>query len=278
MITKAQRVRVAIFALVGGALVAVVLVIFGGLELRHPRAHYWVEFDRTVYGLQPGGDVYYEGVRVGQVSELHLDAHRPGAVRVDIAIERGTPVRANTHAFLVFAGITGVKEIDLRGTTPDAPVLPPGSQLQVGTGILDALSRSGSDIGEKSTQLVDHLTQLSANLEQVTSKNELGAAVDQTRAAAASIASAGEELRATVHEDRAALRETIQSVDRAAHNANELTTELERVVRVNSDQVRATISELHEAARSLSSLARELRDSPSRLIYSHAPPERKLPR
>jgi len=102
--------------------------------------------------------------------------------------------------------------------------------------------------------------------------------VSAARSAAASLASAGEELRATIGENRAALHASLDSIDRAARGASELAVELQRVVRANSEQVRATIGELHEAARSLADLVRELRQSPSRLIYSHAPPERKLPR
>ncbi|HEY1558236.1 MAG TPA: MlaD family protein [Kofleriaceae bacterium] len=278
MTTKAQRIRVAVFTLVGAALVTVVIAVFAGLHLRGSRAHYWMDFDRTVYGLQPGGDVYYQGVRVGAVTSLHAEPDHPGHVHVEIAVERTTPVRANTHAFLIFAGITGIKEIDLRDSTAEAQPLPPGSRIQVGAGVLDALSRDAEHMANQSTLLIDHMTQTAANLEQLTSANQLGAAVDETRAAAASLASTGDELRATVHEDRAALHASLQSLDRAATGANQLATELQQVVRSNSEQVHATIGELHEAARSLAELARELRQSPSRLIYSHSPPDRKLPR
>jgi len=277
VITRTQRVRVAIFALVGGALIALVIAVFGGLNFRGKRVRYWVRFDRTVYGLQPGGDVYFEGVRVGAVSSIAVDASRVGSVRVVIEVDRSVPVRADTHAFLIFAGITGVKEIDLRDSTAAAPPLPPGSQIQVGASALDALGRNATALADKSTLLIDHASELAANLARLTSKQQLGQTVDETRAAAASVAAAGDELRAMLRENRAGVRASIDSIDRAAHSATDLVAELQRVVRANSEQVRATIGELHDAARSLADLARQLRQSPSRLIYSKAPPERKLP-
>jgi len=277
VITRLQRVRAAVFALVGGALIALVIAVFGGLNFRGQRVRYWVRFDRTVYGLQRGGDVYYEGVRVGAVSSISVDRARVGSVRVVIEIDRDVPIRADTHAFLIFAGITGVKEIDLRDSTPEAPPLMAGSQIQVGTSALDAFGRNATALADKSAMLIDHANELAANLDRLTSKDELGVTVDKARAAVVSVAGAGDELRAMLHENRAGVRASIESIDRAAHSATELVADLQHVVRANSEQVRATIGELHEAARSLADLARQLRQSPSRLIYSKAPPERKLP-
>jgi hypothetical protein len=50
---------------------------------------------------------------------------------------------------------------------------------------------------------------------------------------------------------------------------------LDDVVRTNAGQIRSTIGELHRAMRSFSDLARDLRESPSQLLFSKPPPARR---
>jgi methyl-accepting chemotaxis protein len=193
---------------------------------------------------------------------------------------------------LLYAGITGVKEIDLRGGSPTEPMLAQGGTIPVGKTELDKLTARLSDMTTRASELLDSASRLASNLAKLTDPEATSDVIANARRAATNLASASETLRAMVTEDRAALRTTLASVDRAAKNASQLldgklasfasraddlAEHLDQLVRGSSGQLRSTISDLAQASRSFKDLVRDLRQSPSRLLFSKPPPERRLP-
>ena len=87
------------------------------------RASYRVVFTGSVSGLRSGGSVLFNGIRVGEVSGLALDAHDPRKVVATISVDRAAPVRADTRVALAFQGLTGLAEVALTGGAADAALL-----------------------------------------------------------------------------------------------------------------------------------------------------------
>ncbi|MBO0765059.1 MAG: membrane integrity-associated transporter subunit PqiC [Hyphomicrobiaceae bacterium] len=87
------------------------------------RALYQIQFESPVSGLLKGGAVLFNGIRVGEVSEIGLSAQNPKQVQVLIAVDKATPVRADTKVDVEFQGLTGATAIALRGGSPTAPAL-----------------------------------------------------------------------------------------------------------------------------------------------------------
>ena len=293
MTTRGQRVRSGIFVAIGAALLLIVIVVFGAVRLWRGSDRYVIYFDDTVYGLEDGGAVYFEGVRVGSVDELTITKPgEPGRVRAEIEIDSGTPIRADTQAYLLYAGITGVKEIDLRGGSPAEPLLAHGGTIPVGKTELDKLTDRLTDMTEVASELLASASRTAANLAKLTEPEATAEIIANTRRAAANLATASDSLRLMVAENREALRGALTSIDHAAKNASDLLNgkltsfaaraddlaqHLDRLVRGSSGQLRSTISDLAQASRSFKDLVRDLRQSPSRLLFSRPPPERRLP-
>lgn len=104
------------------ALVAVVLWLGGGGPGREYE-EYVVYMEESVSGLTRDNVVKYHGVDVGRVHEIGLDPERGEAVRLLLQIETGTPVRQDTVATLETQGLTGLAYINLKGGSPDVPLL-----------------------------------------------------------------------------------------------------------------------------------------------------------
>src|SRR5665647_3871538 len=137
MTTKAQKIRVGAFVVVTAVLLSVVLVVFGGLRFWEKHTSYNIVFGGSVMGLEVGATVHLNGMRVGRVDEVGTAPNDLQKVLVKISVKNGTPVHADTKAFLQFAGITGLKVIDLRDGTLTSPKLPGGSIISEGEGVLD---------------------------------------------------------------------------------------------------------------------------------------------
>src|SRR5580704_2397600 len=86
-------------------------------------ATYRVVFDGSVSGLRTGASVLFNGIRVGEVAALSLDAHDPRKVEALISVDRAVPVRDDTKVGLGFQGLTGLAEVSLTGGSADAAPL-----------------------------------------------------------------------------------------------------------------------------------------------------------
>jgi phospholipid/cholesterol/gamma-HCH transport system substrate-binding protein len=297
MAHKAQSIRVGLFAAITLTLFGVVLIVFGGLRFWEHSDHYRVVFDSSVIGLESGAEVYMNGIKVGSVGSIDVAPEDIRKVSVDIKIKRGTPVHADTRAMLQFAGITGLKVIDLRDGTSATPPLSPGSEIAVGKGILDKLETQAQTLADESTSLMKRAGDVMQRAGDVMQRatvltDSLIAATAPAKVAATNLADMSGSLKAMVDENRSALRGTLAAVKHTATGASELldgqvtqlfagagdvVSELKKLLSANEGQLRAAMFDLRQASRSFKEMARDVRQRPSRLLFSSTPSERQLP-
>lgn len=114
------------YALIGLFMLAVIAASFafvywlenkGGFGQREL---YNVRFQGSVSGLLVGSAVLFNGIRVGEVTGLGLNADAPQDVVATIAVDRGTPIRSDTAIMIETQGLTGGAAVALRGGSSDA--------------------------------------------------------------------------------------------------------------------------------------------------------------
>lgn len=81
---------------------------------------YRIRFAEPVSGMGLGDPVKFNGVDVGTVAAMTIDATDPQRVDVDVSLRKDTPVKTDTRASLELKGITGVVFVQLTGGTADA--------------------------------------------------------------------------------------------------------------------------------------------------------------
>ena len=86
-------------------------------------ATYRVIFSGPVTGLRVGAPVLFNGIHVGEVSDLRL-TDNPSEVAAMLAVSPKTPIRADTLVSLDYAGLTGIASVSLKGNLASAPPLP----------------------------------------------------------------------------------------------------------------------------------------------------------
>ncbi|HRP23444.1 MAG TPA: MlaD family protein [Thauera sp.] len=80
---------------------------------------YDIVFQEAVTGLSRGSTVEFNGIRIGEVTGLRLDPQDAHRVIARVRVDSEAPVRTDTRARLVPAGITGISIIRL--TSGDDP-------------------------------------------------------------------------------------------------------------------------------------------------------------
>lgn len=137
METRANYILIGLFSL------AVIFGAFGFVYWFHhvggtgERVLYRVVFQGPIGGLRSGATVTFNGIRIGEVTDLTLDPQDPKQALATISVEANAPVRADTQVSLDTQGLTGIAVLALRGGSPtagpvetklgDVPVLTAGS-------------------------------------------------------------------------------------------------------------------------------------------------------
>jgi phospholipid/cholesterol/gamma-HCH transport system substrate-binding protein len=156
------------FVVVGAFVLAAIVAVFGFVYWLHnsggigPRTAYHVQFDGSVPGLLVGAGVLFNGIRVGEVTDLALAPDNPRRVNATISVASTTPVRSDTKVGLEFQGLTGVPVIALEGGTlvSNSGAVPtliaePGAGQSMTQAARDALLRVDSVLAENSEPLKD---------------------------------------------------------------------------------------------------------------------------
>lgn len=84
---------------------------------------YDVDFKGPVRGLSSGGDVYFNGIKVGEVTKLSLDRRDPNRVVARVRTSADAPIRVDSTATLEPQGVTGVNYIQIAAGTASKPLL-----------------------------------------------------------------------------------------------------------------------------------------------------------
>ena len=149
--------RQANFALVGalslalliGALVFVVWLAQYSFNQHYDL--YRINFHGPVSGLSVGGEVQFNGIKVGEVTRIELDPEDANLIHTDVQIQARTPVRVDSVATAASQGITGVKFVQISPGTRGRPLLREASrvrrpEIQAGRGRMEGIVQDAASL------------------------------------------------------------------------------------------------------------------------------------
>ena len=269
---------------------------------------YDIVFYGPVRGLSEGGEVHFNGIRVGEVTDLNLDPDKGDQVIARIRVDATTPVRVTSRAQLEPQGITGLNYIQITAGNPQsanlkeqypANVVPviqsqpsPIAELLSGSGTVlaqtvDALNRINRVLSD------DNIRSFSASLKNVESlSTELEARkgmLEQLEQALTRANSAVAEFEALAVSSRRIVegdgREAVANINAAAEEARAAVASINRsatnvegplneFATTGLPQLQQSIQGLEDATRSLEGLIEEVRSSPRDFISR--PPTKEL--
>ena len=248
--------RRANYALVGFVTVGLTVGLFAfivwlaGFSFNKHFDLYDVLFIGPVRGISEGGEVHFNGIKVGDVTKLALDPSDPNRVIARVRLTAGVPVRVDSYAVLEPQGITGVNYIQITGGNQGKPMLkdvtPKGvvPVIHSQKGALADLLEGGGTVLQRAVESLDRVNKLLSdqNIENISSTIK-------------DFKSVGDELRErrTIIEDA---QKAIQDADETVQSVNQLTKSSDKLV--NGDAKRA-LSNLADAAADLKETSHEAR-------------------
>ena len=303
METKANYVLIGAFTIATAAF----LLLFGLWAAKFSSDRGWqaylVVFTEPVTGLTEGSSVQYNGIAVGTVETLHLDAKDPRRVIARLKVEANVPVKVDTRAKMSITGLTGVPFIQLTGGSPNADLLVPkdrddipvilteASALQ---NIADTANRLVARMDEVlSEENVKRIANTLANIEAMT--GTVAAQREDLRALIVNARASSEQLAATLATTNRAVEDidrelvaklpalvtkldsTLTRLDSAANGANMVINENRAAINSFANdglaQVGPTLSELRELVHDLRRISDRLEGNPTRYLLGREAPK-----
>ncbi len=248
--------RNANYALVGAAS----LLLFLGLvvfvvwlaRLQSPDYDiYDIVFVGPVRGISEGGEVNFNGIKVGDITKIALDRADPTKVVIRVKVTSDVPIRTDSYATLEPQGITGVNYIQITAGTNGKPLLkttvPYGTVPVIATkssALSDLLQGSGTVLAASvealnrvnrilSDENIKSITGTLGNLQSVTAE------LNQRKAVIADADSALKDIDATAQSIKKLSDTSQQLVDgdgkRSLHQVSEA-----------ADEIKATAVSAHQ--------------------------------
>jgi phospholipid/cholesterol/gamma-HCH transport system substrate-binding protein len=89
---------------------------------------YDIVFQGPVRGLNEGGEVHFNGIKVGEVQKIALDQTNPRNVIARVRVTQDVPIRVDSFATLEPQGITGLNYVQITSGTGTRPLLKEAEQ------------------------------------------------------------------------------------------------------------------------------------------------------
>jgi len=247
--------RNANYALVGLAsiLLLIGLIVFSlwlaAFKFGQTYDHYDIVFKGPVNGLSQGGEVRFNGIRVGEVTSISLDTVDPTLVIARAEVTSDVPIRIDSYATLEPQGITGLNYVQITAGTPSLQLLKDTiprktvPRIRSEPSTLSDLLDGGGNVLVRADEALDRINRILSdeNIKHLSGTlNDIQAVTAELRDRKSIIADA----------ERA-----VESVDEAAQQIAELARSSNALV---SGDGRRSMAKLADAARDLSTMMGKL--------------------
>lgn len=274
------------YSLIGLFTFAVVAAAFGFVYWLHNNAGsketaaYRVIFEGSVSGLRVGGPVLFNGIRVGEVTDMRL-TNSPSQVAAILAVARTTPVRADTRVSLEYAGLTGIASVSLKGATASAPPLTfkddglltlkadPNAGTDMSTAVRETLGRADAIIAENQESIrnaIKNLETFSAALAR--NGDKIDKLVDNSSQAMGSINELATSLKKDTNELAAILgKHTTELATNFDKRTAEVAEGINKLTESANKQVNLVGNNLNRAIVNIDKSVADLAKNPQRILF-----------
>ena len=276
------------------------------VQLDQQFAYYKIVFQGSVSGLSKSGQVQFNGLPVGRVTDLSLAENDPSKVIALIQVDARTPVKEDSVAQLDPSGITGVAVVQLTGGSPGSKLLrevskDPYPLIRGAPSTLQELAEAAPETLQNANKLIRDLGKVvQANQESISHtlanidklSTALAGSSDQMAQAIRDLSETSRHLNKMsksaddlVQNDARAF---INDANMTSQSYRKLADDLDNLLRTNGpainrlandglDQLPALIREMRSLVTSLDHVVARAQDDPARYVIGKNVPEVKAP-
>lgn len=165
METRANYILIGAFTVLSLILAAIFTVWIANAGFSQQYTNYDILFQGPVRGVEVGGEVRFNGIKVGEVTDLSLEENNPKDVVARVKILSNTPIKIDSYAQLEPSGLTGMNYIQILAGGDNSPILKrqrgqDRAVIPSKRGPLDKFMQGGAGIVDKTMDTVDRINRL----------------------------------------------------------------------------------------------------------------------
>jgi phospholipid/cholesterol/gamma-HCH transport system substrate-binding protein len=295
---KSSEVKAGIFIITSFVIFIGFIAVIVGLHAFHEKSVYRARFN-YVGGIEKGSTVRFAGLPVGTVVDVRItNDNFPGA-EVVMEIEKNTPIRSSSRAYMTTIGIMGSFYIEITTGDPNEGLLPAGSLIAsqevtayaqmsgVASGAVEELTellrRMNDVLNEKNradlTLMLHSVSQIAAvseqNLQQTLEK--VNTLIVETQTMVAAVTNVIQTNGSSISGSMVALDSTLTKSQVSLKRLNSILTDVDLSIAQNKQQYDQIISNVNSMTKNLDEFSRTIKEQPWNLVRKNYPPERQLP-
>lgn len=252
------------YVLIGLFTFAVIVGAFGFVYWLHQSsgnreaASYRVVFDGSVSGLRVGAPVLFNGIRVGEVTNLGL-TDNPAQVSATLAVNKTTPIRADTRVTLEFTGLTGIASVSLKGALASA------SPLEAKPGQLPTLKadvNAGQDLSQAVRETLGRADAVIAE-----NQESLHKAITNLELFTNSLARNGDKIDQLMSNSTEAMSSFRKLADNLDKRTEDITTGVNRLTDTATKHIDIVGGDAHRAIIHIDKAVTDLTKNPQRILF-----------
>ena len=266
---------------------------------------------RYAGGLEPGANVLYGGINVGQVTAVRPWSVDPTRIEILLEVKKDTPLNDKSVAKLGFVSVMNSAALSITTGSIDAKRLQPGSIIaSQESASLDDIADKMATVADSANKLIGQaqgeLNQVSGNLDNllenlntmtgppnqrkvqaildnvnrliVTESPKIDRLTDELAIVSQHADDTIQNVNGTVTELRAPIRTDLAELQATLQQTKSLLQSMQVIVRANDYKIGDTVENLREATDNLNQFTDSLKQRPWSLVRIKQPQERKVPK
>ncbi len=303
MYSKVNYTIIGIFVILFTAGMIFFAFWLGNTSFKQDHDLYLLRMKDSVSGLSKDSGVKLKGVDVGTVSEIRINPKNIEEVEIILKINQGIPIKEDMRGVISMFGLTGLSYVEIKGGTNSAKKLQSVNGeipvLKAGSSFLGNLENKFEELSSKFVTILDkgekllsdenlknfsalldntnHLVVKGADVEDkmISTLDDVEVTLQEFRVSFAKLSKDYDILAVDLHKD---IKPSIEKFDRMTESIKSLVTQMEKTVNrgdYNMDKImKPTVNDMRDLTEQLSALTRELRRSPSDILYKSRKPRR----
>jgi phospholipid/cholesterol/gamma-HCH transport system substrate-binding protein len=266
---------------------------------------------RYAGGLEPGAQVLFGGINVGQIRAVRPSRSDPTQIEILLDVKQSTPLNEKSVAKLGLVSVMSGAALSITTGSNDAKRLTPGSAIpSQETASLDEITSKMAVVADNANGLITEVRgevqgiggdahTLLANLNTVTGqpnqqkirvlldnvngmlateRPKIDRLTDELNALSQHADDTIENVNGTVSDVREPVRKDLAELQNTLLQAKQLLADMQVVVRANDSKIDDTIDNLRTATENLDQLTESVKQRPWSLIRVKQPEDRKVPK
>lgn len=295
---KSSEVKAGIFIIASFIIFIGFIAVIVGMSAFSEKSVYRARFS-YVGGIEKGSAVRFAGLPVGSVVDVRITNDNFPGVEVVMEIEKNTPIRSGSRAYMTTIGIMGSFYIEITTGDPEEALLASGELIlsqevtayaqmsgvasDAAEELTELLRRMNDVLNEKNrtdlAQMLHSVSQIAAvsekNLQQTLEK--VNSLIAETQTMVAAVTKVIQTNDNSITSSMAALDSTLTQGQATLKRLDSILSGVDLSIAQNKQQYDQIMNNVSSMTKNLDEFSRTIKEQPWNLVRKNYPPERQLP-